>query len=208
MNAAGWVRLLAVVSMPLWLAACGAAEKTWAPDAAVQAATYRFDGPPSLTLYTAINNNTGAGEHSGLMINADQRVLFDPAGSWTHSKVPERNDVHYGITAGVEHWYVNYHARPAYHVVRQEIVVSPAVAAEARRLVEAYGATPKAMCARAVSSVLSQLPGFEDIGRTYFPKTLMEEFGERPGVVTTYFYDDDEDNANPLRQQDHPDPIR
>lgn len=28
-----------------------------------------------------------------------------------------------------------------------------------------------------------------------------------PGVVTTYFYDDDEDNSNPLRQQDHPDPI-
>lgn len=200
-------RLLAVTLFSLFLAACGA-ENVWAPDGDVQRAAYRYGGPPTLTLYTAINNNNGAGEHSGLMINADQRILFDPAGTWTHSTVPERGDVHYGITAGVEQWYENYHARPAYHVVKQEIVVTPEVAAMAAQLVQENGAVPKAMCARAVSSILSELPGFESMGRTYFPKTLMERFAALPGVKTLYYYDDDDDNLNPLRVQSHPDPVR
>ena len=65
----------------LALTAC-AAKAPFAPDAAVQAAAFVAEGPPSVTLFTVINNRSGAGAHSGLMINASQRVMFDPAGSW------------------------------------------------------------------------------------------------------------------------------
>ena len=79
------------------LTACGggSASAPFAPDAAVQAARVANDGPPSITLFTVVNNKTGAGAHSGLLINASERVLFDPAGSFYHPRLPERNDLHY-----------------------------------------------------------------------------------------------------------------
>ena len=45
-----------------------AAERVWAPDEAVARAAYRHDGPPRLTLFTMINNRTGAGAHTSLMV--------------------------------------------------------------------------------------------------------------------------------------------
>ena len=75
------LRLLAALVLPVALAACGAVDRA-APLADVQRAAYRHNAPASLTLYTAISNNTGAGGHSGLLINGSQRVMFDPAGTW------------------------------------------------------------------------------------------------------------------------------
>ena len=186
-------RFLLCLLLPLALAACGA-EPKWAPDADVQRAYYHLPGPATITLFTAINNRSGEGAHSGLMISGGERILFDPAGTWWHQSVPERNDVHYGITPGIEQWYINYHARETFHVVKQEIVVSPEVAALAAQKAKAYGAVPKAMCANSVSTILGGLPGFEGLGHSYFPGRLMRKFGELPGVHEEYYFDNDNTN--------------
>ncbi len=183
-------RIFLSLAALLFLAACGAQSK-WAPDDFVAAKRYVHDGPPTLTLFTVISNRSGAGAHLGLMINGSQRVLFDPAGTFQHPNIPERNDVHYGITPAVVDFYIDYHARITHHVVRQDLVVSPEVAEQAIRLVEAYGAVPKAFCTKSITDILRQLPGFESIPSTFFPKKAMEAFGRLPGVTTQTFYDDD-----------------
>lgn len=186
-------RLWAALVLPLALAACGA-EPVWAPDEAVQRARYVSGEPPSITLYTVVRKRGGEGAHSGLMIDASQRVLFDPAGTWHHPWVPERNDLHYGITEQMRKFYIDYHARETYDVVEQKVYVSPEVAEAALRRAERYGAAPKAFCGRSVSDVLSGLPGFESFPRSFFPNTLRKAFAELPGVQTRIHEDGDPDN--------------
>lgn len=183
--------------LPLFLIGCGA-ESVWAPDEAVARAAYRQEGPPSITLFTMVSNRSKAGAHSALMINASQRVIFDPAGSWWHRYAPERNDVHYGITPTMLEFYIDYHARETYHVVVQTKEVSPEVAERALRVVEEFGAVPKALCGRSTSDVLNRLPGFESVPRTIRPKGIMSAFGELPGVTTEKVFDDDPDTNQEL----------
>ena len=115
---------LAALFALLSLSACGA-PSVWASDKSVQEAAYVHDGPPMVTLFTVISKQSGNGAHSGLLINGSQRVMFDPAGTWQHPKLPERNDLHYGITPKMEAFYIDYHARETYDVIKQDIVVSP-----------------------------------------------------------------------------------
>ena len=187
-------RILSMLLLAVTLAACvGGAEPKWSPDADVAAARFVAEGPPSITLYTVINNHSQAGAHSGLMINASERILFDPAGTWQHPKIPERNDVHFGITDKIKNFYIDYHARETFRVVEQTIIVSPQVAESAAARAKAYGAVPKAQCARSVTAILSGVPGFESIGSTWFPKQVMEEFGQLPGVTGRIIRDEDAD---------------
>ena len=176
----------------LGLAAC-AVEPVFAPQAAVTAARYVHDGPTSITLYTVINNRSGAGAHTGLLINASERVMFDPAGSFQHPRVPERNDVHYGMTPRIVNFYIDYHARETFRVIEQTVVVSPGVAELAKQRSEAYGAVPKAQCSNSVTSILSGVPGFESIGSTWYPAKLSERFGRLPGATGRTITDDDAD---------------
>ncbi|MGC9417897.1 MAG: hypothetical protein ACP5EN_02895 [Rhodovulum sp.] len=195
-------RFLLVLLFPILLAGC-AAEPVWAPDEAVARAAYRHPGLPTITLFTVISNGSNAGGHSALMINASQRVIFDPAGSWWHRASPERNDVHYGITPTMLEFYIDYHARETYRVVTQTVSVSPEVAERALRVVEAYGAVPKAMCGRSVSDVLKQVPGFESVPRTVRPKAIMAAFAELPDVRTETIYDNDPDANEELLREQH-----
>jgi len=177
------------------LAGCGGgAEAIWASDNEVARATYRHDGPPTLTLFTVISNRSNSGAHSALMVNASQRAIFDPAGTWYHPHLPERNDVHFGMTDPAVDFYVDYHSRITYRTVIQEIVVSEEVAQVAMNEILAYGAVSKAKCSTSITTILSRLPGFESIGHTWFPNKLMESFGKLPGVTTETVYDDDPDN--------------
>ncbi|WP_323783705.1 hypothetical protein, partial [Leisingera sp.] len=148
-------------------------------------------GPPALTLYTMINNRTGRGGHASLMINASERVIFDPAGSFYASVVPERNDVLYGITPAVEQAYRGAHARSTFHVVVQRIEVTPEQAQKAYRLAVANGPVPGAYCAQATIGILQQIPGFESLNRTFYPEKLSAQFGQLPGVVTERYYEND-----------------
>ena len=176
----------------LGLSAC-AADSVYAPQEAVDAARFVAEPPTSITLYTVINNRSGAGAHTGLLINASQQVMFDPAGTWKHPRVPERNDVHYGITPRIVNFYIDYHARETFRVIEQTVVVSPQVAELAKQRAEAYGAVPKAQCSNSVSAILNGVPGFENLGSTWFPKKLSDEFAKVPGVRSRTITDDSAD---------------
>ena len=191
----------------LGLAACGA-QPVWAPEDQVQAARYSVEGPTYITLYTVVNKRSGSGAHSAILVNGSERVMFDPAGTWMHPKLPERNDVHFGMTDKALAFYIDYHARETYDVIEQRIEVSPDVAERALRAVKDYGAVPKAMCTNATSSILRSIPGFESMPATWYPKKLSTAFATLPGVVTRVITDDDDDsnhgvllvqaNGNPL----------
>lgn len=185
-------RILLCLLLLLSLAACGA-EPKWASDEDVARAAYVHDGPPSITLFTVINNRSNEGAHSALLINGSQRVLFDPAGTWRHPYLPERNDVFFGMTDKMVAFYIDYHARQTYRVVEQTVIVSPEQADTAMRLAMNYGAVPKAMCTRSVATILGQTPGFESLPSTLFPAPLMKAFGKLPGVNERTITDDDAD---------------
>ena len=191
-------RLILCLLLPLLLAACGA-EPVWAPDDAVRKATFVSGEAPSVTLYTVISKNTGAGGHSSLLIDGRERILFDPAGTWQYPYAPERNDVHYGMTEQMRKFYIDYHAREDWYVNVQKVSVPLEVAEELRRRVEAYGAVPKSMCANSVSSILMGVPGFEAISHTYFPVPLSKMFSEVPGVVGEDVYDGDPRNVHGIK---------
>ena len=176
--------LLGLVALPA-LSGCGInAESVWASDEAVARARYRSAGPPSLALVTVRNEGEGRGAHSALLIDASERVLFDPFGGWTDPYIAERNDVLHGFSPEAEERYLGYQARDGYYYVRQEVQVAPGVAERALVLAKGYGPVGMAMCSNAVTDVLRQLPGFESVGRTYFPERLSDRFGLLPGVTT------------------------
>lgn len=197
-------QLFICLGLCVTLAACGA-EPKWAPDEAVQSARYSTGNAPSVTLLTVIGTTTGSGGHSALVIDGSQRVIFDPAGTWYHPSVPERNDVAYGITDRMLRFYFDYHARETWFVREQSVAVSPGQAEALIARVEANGAVAKMMCANDTSGVLRSIPGFESIPQTYSPLKLSKAFGELPGVVSKDHYDNDpDDNSGVLMIQQEP----
>jgi hypothetical protein len=187
------VRPIAALAVVLGLAACGG-EPVWAPDEVVSQARYVPEGPAKVTLLTMIANRDGSGGHTALLIDGPERVLFDPAGSWFHPMVPERNDVLYGMSQQFYDFYIDYHARETYHVVSQELEITPLQAAILIEAVEAYGAVSPARCSLAVSDVLARTPGFEGMSRNLFPTRTMAQFAQLPGVREERIYDDDSDD--------------
>jgi hypothetical protein len=186
--------VLALVS----LAACSTAGKEFASDAAMAAPTahYFAEAPRSITLFTVVSVRNGSGAHSALLINASEQVLFDPAGSFSHPKVPERNDVLYGMTPRMVAFYIDYHARETYNVIEQTVTVSPQVAEMVKQRVEANGAVGKAHCADSISEILKGVPGFESMQTTWFPNKLSKEFAERPGVQRRFITDATADHSH------------
>jgi hypothetical protein len=184
------LRFIGLFALGLAVAGC-ATQQPYADDATIKEFSYRDAGPPSLTLYTMINNRSGEGAHTALMINASERVIFDPAGSFYSDVTPERNDVLFGITPYIERAYRSAHARSTYHVVSQTIEVSPEQAETAYRLALSNGAVPGAFCTSATSQLLANVPGFETIDSVLYPKKLMDQFEQVPGVRTSRYYEDD-----------------
>jgi hypothetical protein len=186
----------------LALAGCAAPPGVWATDEDVARVAYRHDGPPRLTLLTMLNNNSGSGAHTSLMINGSQRVIWDPAGSFKHETIPERNDLIYGVTPSISDVYTRFHARKTFHVKIQQLDVTPAQAEKALQLAKSYGAVPQAQCTRSTASILAEIfPG--QIGQTWFPKALAEEFGALPGVTEEVLYEyDSDDNSKVLAAWD------
>jgi hypothetical protein len=192
------LRAIAGLSLAVALSGC-AAESIWAPDEAVQAARYVHSGPTEIALVTSINDKTGGGAHSAIVINGSERVIFDPAGNWDGLGSPERNDVRFGFTPTREKHYLQYQSFQPYHAVVQRVTVAPGVAERALALAKANGAVPPAFCASATSGILRQLPGFESMPSTMYPDTLMEAFAAIPGVRTEVEFGSP-DPADPQRQ--------
>ncbi|MEP4196668.1 MAG: hypothetical protein ABJL99_13645 [Aliishimia sp.] len=187
-----FVRVFAILSLFL-LVACGAGGGQGPlPIAQEQAVAFAASGPPTITVITMVNNRTGAGGHSALMVSGSQRVLFDPAGSYRPDYLTEQGDVLYGITDRHYGYYLSAHARNSHHVVMQSMVVSPEAAEKALALVQERGSVSSALCTNSTTTILKQVPGFEDIGVTFFPKRLMKQIAERPGVTTDKWIENDE----------------
>lgn len=188
-----------MLTAPLGLAACGNVvlrQEPLASQAEIDRVAYVHPGPKSLTLMTMKNVGSNNGAHSGLLINASQRVLWDPAGTFGHETIPERGDVHFGITPQLEQLYISFHSRQTYYTLIQEIDVPAAVAEQALRMAIANGPTRKANCTRHTSQLLSQLPGFESIRPSFFPNNLSDQFGEIPGVRSRTYREDDSDDKD------------
>ncbi len=181
---------LAVVGL---VAACGVADHS--PDStpeAVAAAAYHAPGPKSLTVFTMVNNRTGKGGHTSLMVKGSQTVIFDPAGSFRDTRMVERGDVLYGVSPRWVQAYKSAHARSTFHVVSQEIPVTDAQAEQALQLVMRNGAVPSAYCAKSTTGILRQVDGFGSIKQTFYPVKFMDQVATLPGVKTTRYYEDDE----------------
>ena len=187
------LRNAALLCVAIFLTACGYGTKDqFASKAQMEQYTYASKEAPSLTLITMINNRTGAGGHTSILINGNQTVMYDPAGRWRHSQAPERHDVVYGVTPQLLKVYKSFHARSSHHVVSQKIFVTPEVAQRAIAASIQQGRAKDATCANNSIAILHQLPGFESLQSTYFPAKLMKRFGAMNGVVTTKYYEDDE----------------
>lgn len=177
-------RRLFLAGLPLALTGCSA-PSVWADEEFVARSIYRHPGPTALTLFTMKNVGSDNGAHTGLMISASQRVIFDPAGTFGHETIPERNDVHFGITPGILDFYRTYHARETYYVIEQYLEVSPEKAETALRLALNNGPVPKAQCTRATSSILMRVPELGSFFRpSLFPNGLHDQFARLPDVVT------------------------
>lgn len=158
----------------------------------ITAAAYTSPLPASITLLTMVKEDGDFGEHTGILINASQQVLYDPAGTFRYSTSPNARDVNYGMHPSMVEYYKSYHARRGYYVVVQTVEVSPEIAELVFQRSVAQGQTEKLRCGISASSVLNGLPMFSDIPTTYFPGKIMTRFGEILGVTTTYVYEEDE----------------
>jgi hypothetical protein len=196
-------RRAVLAGLPLVLAGC-TGQSVIAPPEDIARVAYHHDGPPALTLITVKNVGTENGAHTGLMIAASQRVIFDPAGSFGHPSIPENNDVLFGITPRVEAAYLSYHARLSFYAITQTVQVPPQVAEQALALARAYGPVAKANCARATVDILHQLPGFESLHFTLFPDNLEAQFARLPGVVRQEYREYDPDDNSALRGANAP----
>ena len=187
----------------LLIASCTTKKVTWAPEDEILIASYQNNEPNSITLLTMINNTTGIGGHSALLINSKERVLFDPAGTFKHPQIPERHDVFFGMNDTAVEKYIDYHARPTIHVVMQNIEIDLKTAVELTSLVKNYGPVQDMMCSYAISEILNELHDFKTIPKSFFPKKIMKSFSKLEGVTTIKVYDyflDDKSNIFSERQ--------
>ena len=183
--------MIVALALVLALAACAGPRPDDASPERVAASTYVPAGPPKLTLFTVVNNTSGSGGHTGLMVKGSEQVIFDPAGSFQHPDIAKRADVLYGVSPGWVQAYKSAHARSTYHVVTQEIAVTPEQAEVALQLVKSNGPVAGAFCTNSTASILRRVPGFDDIDVTFYPTKLMDQFEGRPGVVTEKYYEND-----------------
>lgn len=185
-------RLVIGLAVAAIVAGCSVDQSPDNSDQEVAAAAFRAAGPTSLTLVTVVNNRTGAGGHTALIVNGSQQVIFDPAGSFRDERVIEKGDVLYGMTPGWVNAFKSAHARATHHVVSQTVNVTPAQAERALNLVRSNGSVAGAYCANSTSGILAQIDGFEGIKSTFYPVKLMDQFALVPGVRTDKHYENDD----------------
>lgn len=154
-----------------------------ATDAEVRAAFYRHPAPPSIALLSMCRTSDDVSEHSGILVNASQRVLYDPAGNyWVPGRARQR-DIHYGMTDYFVEQYERFHSRLGFYVRRQTVEVPMEVAELAIKRSEERGETYFTQCAVSASWVLRDLPGFAHIRLTIDPHILLRDFSRTPGIV-------------------------
>lgn len=169
----------------------GCANHEVAPLEAVASARYVSSDAPSVSLITMINTRSESGEHSALLINGSEQVLYDPAGTFRHSRVPRREDMNYGMTPDLVSYYNSYHARFGFYVKVQTVEISMDLANALIARAQAEGAVGKLSCAHATSNILNDFEMFSHINTTYFPNRVMTLFDRLEDVDTLIVAEDD-----------------
>lgn len=183
------LRVLALILAGVTVSGC--AHEVGASARDIAAVQYAAEEPPYVALITMVNTRTGKGAHSALLINASQRVIYDPAGTFQHHTLAERGDVHYGITDQALTFYKRYHARDAYFVHTQKVLVSPEVAEAVLRRTQQQGPSPKMFCTINTAEILQDIPQFSIIRPTLFPEKLRTQFSRVPGVEDSFLREND-----------------
>ena len=179
-----------LLGMSLFVAGC-AGNRGTAPAEEISAAQFSNPDPAFISLITMVNSNSEFGEHSALLINGSQQIIYDPAGSFRHSELPRRDDVVYGITPRYADYYNSYHARFGYYVKVQTLEISREQADAMIATAQARGHVPKLFCATAISDVLNDFPQFADIPVTFFPGAIMKRVARIEAVDTVIIREDD-----------------
>lgn len=164
----------------------GCAVEMRAPAAEIALARHVPSDPPHVALLTMVSHRRERGAHTGLLINASERVIFDPAGTFRHPDMPERGDIHYGATDRLVDYYKRYHARFSHYVHAQTVFTAPDTAEMVLRRTQENGPVGNAFCTRATSAILQPVPGFNDVPITFFPEILRQAFAAIPGVADSY----------------------
>ena len=179
-----------VATIGITLAGCANNSGT-APAEEISSAQFNNPEPASVSVLTMVNTRNGGGEHSALLINGSQQVIYDPAGTFRHSQLPRRDDMVYGITPRFADYYNSYHARFGYFVRVQTLEMSREEADRMIASAQARGHVGKLFCAAAVSDVLNDFPQFSDIRNTLFPGAIMKRVAMIDSVQTTEVHEDD-----------------
>jgi hypothetical protein len=180
-----------LIALAAVLALSGCEFYTPAAPEEIARARYASSEPPSITLMSMVNASSGKSAHAGLLINGSERVLFDPAGTFTHPDLPRAGDVHYGMTPRFVDYYERYHARFDYFVEAQKVPVTRAEADQILADARAHGKSMKMTCALAMADVLRPVPRFADAPSSIRPEALRAYFANLPGVETHYVRDSD-----------------
>jgi len=175
------LKIASIFALISALAGC-VAQLPWASDERVTRAAYRDQAPTSITLMVAVTKS-GSAAHTALMINASQRVIYDPAGTFYDKEVPERADLHYGITPQKLDKYIDYQSEKGLKWVMLTKIVKPAVAEAAFRAAIENGASMSGFCAHNSTLVISRTPGFENFPVDIMPKKALNAFAALPGVT-------------------------
>ena len=188
------MRILAFLAVCLALSACATADKD-----ELASVAYRSDAPASATLVTVTAGEGGSGVHSALVINASERVIYDPAGTFSHPDTRRVGDVIYGVTDEVLDLFALHNA-DVWHVATLQTAPLPPRAAETllERARDNGGALP-GFCAISVSEVIDGVPPLAAVEGSMWPGDLREDFAKLPGVRTVEVRDDDE--FTPLKGQ-------
>ncbi|MEL6915295.1 MAG: hypothetical protein AAFP13_12425 [Pseudomonadota bacterium] len=182
-----------VLGAPALLAACSTKPRVFEPPARVSQAFVPTTGPTRIEVFTSFNAGSDYGAHSALLIHADQRVAFDPAGTFAHPKLPEQHDVIYGMTESARRAFVDYHTRTTFWTTLQIAQVPPSTAQHILEDVRREGPVPDAFCTRSVSSVLARAPGLPfRVRPTWFPNNLHDQLLGHPAVTRLEFRQNDD----------------
>ena len=178
-------------------AACAGVE-VGAPPAEISRARFASDEPPYVAVVSMVHRDQQRAAHTALFINASQRVIYDPAGTFRHEAMPERGDIHYGATDRMIDYYERYHARFSHYVHVQTIPVSAATAEAVLRRAQAQGPSPKLFCTVDTIAVLNDVPQIPRFYSSFFPEALRQQVAQVSGVQDRYRYEEDRGKTVPV----------
>lgn len=183
------VRVFCLMAMAALSAAC--AQEVNASRAEIASVRYVADEAPYIALLTMVNDKSQRGAHSALLINASERVIYDPAGTFAHSTLAEKGDIQYGVTDQALQFYKRYHARDSHFVHTQKLNVSAELAEAVLRRAQLQGPSPKMFCTINTAQILQDIPQFSFIKPGFYPEGLRKQFATIPGIENSYLRESD-----------------